>query len=144
MCLSNNVKNYVPINPFPSKWVLRALIDFTLSNARRFYSSMGNLLDRKGLILCVLWTLSLDTDLTLWKVSRLLKDNKQCSGEKDILHKSWMWKHPKLITNKNCIGRWICLAMLEEKLQWTSINLLDRRTTKNDSFENIVEHIADL
>ena len=36
-------------NPFPSKWVLRALIDFTLSNARRFYSSMGNLLDRKGL-----------------------------------------------------------------------------------------------
>ena len=37
------------VNPFPSKWVLRALIDFTLSNARRFYSSMGNLLDRKGL-----------------------------------------------------------------------------------------------
>ena len=45
----NNVKNYVPINPFPSEWVLRALIDFTLSNARRFYSSMGNLLDGKGL-----------------------------------------------------------------------------------------------
>ena len=40
---------YNLINPFPSKWVLRALIDFTLSNARRFYSSMGNLLDRKGL-----------------------------------------------------------------------------------------------
>ena len=37
------------LNPFPSKCVLRALIDFTLSNARRFYSSMGNLLDRKGL-----------------------------------------------------------------------------------------------
>ena len=47
--LFNNVKNYVPINPFPSEWVLRALIDFTLSNARRFYSSMGNLLDGKGL-----------------------------------------------------------------------------------------------
>ena len=45
----NNVKNYFPINPFPFEWVLRALIDFTLSNARRFYSSMGNLLDRKGL-----------------------------------------------------------------------------------------------
>ena len=30
--------------------MLRALIDFTLYNARRFYSSMGNLLDRKGLI----------------------------------------------------------------------------------------------
>ena len=43
--------HYVPINPFPSKWVLRALIDFTLSNARRFYSSMGNLLDRKGLFM---------------------------------------------------------------------------------------------
>ena len=37
-------------NPFPSKWVLRALIAFTLSNARRFYSSVGNLSDRKGLI----------------------------------------------------------------------------------------------
>ena len=37
------------LNPFLSKWVLRALIDFTLSNARQFYSSMGNLLDRKGL-----------------------------------------------------------------------------------------------
>ena len=37
------------INPFPFEWVLRALIDFTLSNARRFYSSMGNLLDGKGL-----------------------------------------------------------------------------------------------
>ena len=44
----NNVKNYVPINPFPLERVLRALIDFTLSNARRFYSSMGNLLDGKG------------------------------------------------------------------------------------------------
>ena len=29
--------------------MLRALIDFTLSNARRFYSSMGNPLDGKGL-----------------------------------------------------------------------------------------------
>ena len=37
------------LNPFPFEWVLRALIDFTLSNARRFYSSMGNLLDGKGL-----------------------------------------------------------------------------------------------
>ena len=36
-------------NPFPFEWVLRALVDFTLSNARRFYSSMGNLLDGKGL-----------------------------------------------------------------------------------------------
>ena len=37
------------VNPFPFERVLRALIDFTLSNARRFYSSMGNLLDGKGL-----------------------------------------------------------------------------------------------
>ena len=37
------------VNPFPFEWVLRALIDFTLSNARRFYSSMGNLLDGKEL-----------------------------------------------------------------------------------------------
>ena len=55
-CLSNHRDtkdhlhwSYFSFNPFPSKWVLRALIDFTLSNARRFYSSMGNLLDRKGL-----------------------------------------------------------------------------------------------
>ena len=37
------------VNPLPAEWALRALIDFTLSNARRFYSSMGNLLDGKGL-----------------------------------------------------------------------------------------------
>ena len=43
------MSNYVPINPLTAEWALRALIDFTLSNARRFYSSMGNPLDRKGL-----------------------------------------------------------------------------------------------
>ena len=37
------------INPLPAEWALRALIDFTLSNARRFYSSKGNPLDEKGL-----------------------------------------------------------------------------------------------
>ena len=36
------------VNPLPAEWMLRALIDFTLSNARRFYSSMGNPLDGKG------------------------------------------------------------------------------------------------
>ena len=45
----NDVKNYVPINPLTAEWALRALTDFTLSNTRRFYSSMGNLLDGKGL-----------------------------------------------------------------------------------------------
>ena len=35
-------------NPLTAEWALRALIDFTLSNARRFYSSMGNPLDGKG------------------------------------------------------------------------------------------------
>ena len=33
-----------------AEWALRALIYFTLSNARRFYSWMGNPLDGKGLI----------------------------------------------------------------------------------------------
>ena len=46
---SHNKSFIMLLNPFPSKLVLRALTDFTLSNARRFYSSMGNLLDRKGL-----------------------------------------------------------------------------------------------
>jgi len=36
-------------NPLTAEWALKALIDFTLSNARRFYSSMGNPLDGKGL-----------------------------------------------------------------------------------------------
>ena len=35
-------------NPLTAEWALRALIDFTLSNARRFYSSKGNPLDGKG------------------------------------------------------------------------------------------------
>ena len=35
-------------NPFISQGAHRALIDFTLSNARRFYSSMGNPLAVKG------------------------------------------------------------------------------------------------
>ena len=37
------------INPLTAEWALRALIDFTLCNARRFYSSMGNPLAGKGL-----------------------------------------------------------------------------------------------
>ena len=36
-------------NPLTAEWALRALIEFTLSNARRFYSSMRNPLDGKGL-----------------------------------------------------------------------------------------------
>ena len=36
-------------NPLTAEWALGALKDFTLSNARRFYSSMGNPLDGKGL-----------------------------------------------------------------------------------------------
>ena len=39
------------LNPLiATEWALRALIDFTLFNARRFYWSMGNPLDGKGLI----------------------------------------------------------------------------------------------
>ena len=37
------------VNPLTAECALRAPIEFTLSNARRFYSSMGNPLDRKGL-----------------------------------------------------------------------------------------------
>ena len=47
----NNVKNYVSINPLTAEGAPRALIDFTLSNARRFYSSKGKPLDGKGLSL---------------------------------------------------------------------------------------------
>ena len=36
-------------NPLTAEWALRALLDSTLSNARRFYSSMENPLDGKGL-----------------------------------------------------------------------------------------------
>ena len=36
-------------NPLTAEPALRALIDFTLSNARRFYLSKGNPLDGKGL-----------------------------------------------------------------------------------------------
>jgi len=31
------------LNPSTAEWALRALIDFTLSNAERFYSSMSQL-----------------------------------------------------------------------------------------------------
>ena len=37
------------LNPLTAECALRALVDSTLSNARRFYSSMGNPLDGKGL-----------------------------------------------------------------------------------------------
>ena len=37
------------LNPLTVEWALRAPVDFTLSNARRFYASMGNPLDGKGL-----------------------------------------------------------------------------------------------
>ena len=37
------------VNPLTAEWALRALIDFTLSNARAFYSSMGNPLAGEGL-----------------------------------------------------------------------------------------------
>ena len=39
----------IDFNPLTAEWALRALIDFTLASARRFYLSMGNSLDRKGL-----------------------------------------------------------------------------------------------
>ena len=41
------------LNPLTAEWALRALPDFTLSNARRFYSSMGNSLAGRGII--IIW-----------------------------------------------------------------------------------------
>ena len=41
--------NETNFNPLTAAGALRALIDFTLSNARRFYSSMENPLAGKGL-----------------------------------------------------------------------------------------------
>ena len=45
------------VNPLTAVWALRALIEFTLSNARRFYSSMGNPLAGKGLSWSHAWAL---------------------------------------------------------------------------------------
>jgi len=43
-----------PLTALSAVGALRALIDFTLSNTRRFYSSMGSLLSVKGLIAMLL------------------------------------------------------------------------------------------
>ena len=40
-------KDHYKINPLTAEWVLRALIDFTLSNARRFYMFSGEPLGRE-------------------------------------------------------------------------------------------------
>ena len=45
---NEKIEKYQDLNP-TAEWALRALIDFTLSNARRFYSSKGNPLNGKGL-----------------------------------------------------------------------------------------------
>ena len=45
----NQAGNDVPINPFTAIRAHRALRDFTLSNARRIYSSMGNPMAVRGL-----------------------------------------------------------------------------------------------
>ena len=53
-----------------------ALIDFTLSNARRFYSSMGNPSGLKGLktTLSFLNAAGLDAELNLWEFERMWRD----------------------------------------------------------------------
>ena len=58
------------INPLPAEWVLRALIGFTLSNARPFYSPMGNPLGGKGLT-----TSKTMSPLTTSKTMSLLSTN---------------------------------------------------------------------
>ena len=57
-------------SPLTAEWALRALVDFTLSNARRFYSSMGNALDGKGL-------------------ERFSEGRCQCNHDKHILLQCW-------------------------------------------------------
>ena len=66
-------------NPFPFEWVLRALKDFTLSNARRFYSSMGNLLDRKGLTVQRITAPPSSTTSPSWFAFILIRKGK-CKG----------------------------------------------------------------
>ena len=56
----NNVKNRVPINALTAVEALMTLTDFTLFNARRFYSSIGNPLAVKGLKL-LLFSLNNET-----------------------------------------------------------------------------------
>ena len=70
----------INLNPLTAEWALRALIDFTLSNPRRFYSSMGNPLAGKGLTasknyvpinpLTAEWALRAPIDFTLSKARR--------------------------------------------------------------------------
>ena len=47
--MRNSLSGYL-FHPLTAERAFRALIDFTLSNARRFYSSMGNPLAGKGLM----------------------------------------------------------------------------------------------
>ena len=55
-------KPYEFFSPLTAEWALRALIDFILSNARRFYSSMGNPFAGKGLD-----TYSVIFSYTIWE-----------------------------------------------------------------------------
>ena len=55
----NDTNSWFHESPFSSCEFQMALIDFTLSNARRFYSSMGNPLGGKGLNLKFKWLLLL-------------------------------------------------------------------------------------
>ena len=65
--MSHSTENTSSRQCFPSFLTLslpqvpkRGLIDFTLSNARRFYSSMGNPLGMKGLKVFIMY------DLKIW------------------------------------------------------------------------------
>ena len=84
----NHVKYYVAINPLTADRSLRTLIDFTLSNARRFYSSMGNPLDGKGLKLFFK-----NTGFAMWfffqgRIWMLQWCWKQSCSKRSINHKS--------------------------------------------------------
>ena len=65
-------------NPSTAEWALKALIDFTLSNARRFYSSMGNALYGKGLRPCSTLDGACDHDVRCTAFARLLNSCTLC------------------------------------------------------------------
>ena len=85
------------INPLTAERALRALIDFTLSNARRFYSSMGNLLDGKGLNAISSNSTYLISVKSLNKDASLLFDFEKTRANMLISIKNNFWLRQELI-----------------------------------------------
>ena len=89
------------IFPLTAEWALRALIDLILSNARRFYSSMGNPLAGKGLISnhCLIRCLSFTTfsfESLFKKIGRNEIDRSHfvCSANNPVQLSCILWQLP--------------------------------------------------